>query len=217
MSGTARAARLVAKAAAGREPEALALEAAAVAREQPADDLDRLAQRREGSCGLDPELVEPGALDEAQVRAPVRGAVERGDLAGDLDGVEGVRVERGRADPDPPGRGRDLEQRGNRGREEEVVIDRDDVEARLLGASREGRVRSRRLVRLEAEADLAPRGYVSYVSSSLRIVRSPIRSIRITTRSSGSGQQTSESCSSQSSSGSRRCFAGSSGRTLWSA
>ncbi len=54
-------------------------------------------------------------------------------------------------------------------------------------------------------------------SSSVLNVRLPIRSIRITTRSSGSGQQTSESCSSQSEAGSWRCFAGRSGSTDWSA
>ena len=62
------------------------------------------------------------------------------------------------------------------------MVNRDDVEAGVLGDAGELRVRSRRLVRLEAETDLAP---PAYVSSSLRIVRSPIRSIRITTRSSG--------------------------------
>ena len=49
------------------------------------------------------------------------------------------------------------------------------------------------------------------------IVRSPIRSMRMITRSSGSGQQTSESCSSQSDAGKRRCLAGSSGITDCSA
>jgi hypothetical protein len=58
---------------------------------------------------------------------------------------------------------------------------------------------------------------VVYVSSSVRIVRVPIRSMRITTRSSGSGQHTSESCSSQSDSASLRCLAGRSGSTADSA
>ena len=43
---------------------------------------------------------------------------------------------------------------------------------------------------------------IGHVNSSVWSVRSPMRSILITTRSSGSGQQTSESCSSQSDSGS---------------
>ena len=67
----------------------------------------------------------------------------------------------------------------------------------VLGAARERLVLLRRLVRPNADAELA-----GYVSSSVTSVRSPIRSMRMTRRSSGSGHATSESCSSQSSSGS---------------
>jgi hypothetical protein len=125
--------RLVAEAAARGEPEALAVEAGAVAGEQAPHDLDRLAQSGERLRLLEPELVEPGALDEAEVGAPVRGAIERRDLAGDLDRVQRVRVQRRRPDADPLGCRRDLEQGRDRRGEEQVVKDRDDVEARLLG------------------------------------------------------------------------------------
>jgi len=64
------------------------------------------------------------------------------------------------------------------------------VDAGVLRAARDLDVLLGALVGLEADPDLEP----AQVSSSLRMTRSPMRSIRITTRSSGSGQQTSESC-----------------------
>jgi hypothetical protein len=88
------------EAAARREREVLALEPAAVAGEQPAYDLDGLAQRGERLARLDAELVEPRPLDEAEVGPTLGGAVERGDLAGDLDRMEREWVERRRAEPD---------------------------------------------------------------------------------------------------------------------
>src|SRR5262249_46054169 len=113
-----------------------------------------------------------------------------------------------------PGRGGDLEQRRKRRLEPEVVEDRDDVEPGVVGGQGEGGVLADLLVRLQRETELAR---LCHVSSSVGRTRCPIRSIRMITRSSGSGQGTSESRSSQSDSGSRRCFAGSSGRTLWRA
>ena len=81
--------------------------------------------------------------------------------------------------------------------------DRDHVEAgRSSARLASGGVLGGRLVRLEAEADL------SQVSSSVVSDRSSRRSIRMITRSSGSGQLTRLSCSSQSTAGSRRCLAG---------
>src|SRR5581483_126286 len=97
--------------------------------------------------------------------------------------------------------------------EEEILEHGDHVEAGGFRTPSELLVLRDRLVRLEAEPDLER----AQVSSSVWSVRSPIRSMRMTTRSSGSGQQTSVSCSSQSSSGSCRCFAGRRGSTDWSA
>ena len=109
---------------------------------------------------------------------------------------------------------RDLEQGRQRRLEPEVVVDGDDVEAARLGARGEQRVVAGPLVGLQREPELAP---VGHVSSEVGMLRRPIRSIRMIRRSSGSGQQTSESCSSQSPAGRLRCFAGRSGSTAWSA
>src|SRR5262249_34918101 len=111
------------------------------------------------------------------------------------------------------GGARDREQREDRGLEEEIVEDGDHVEARVLREPPERLVLLDGLVRLQPKADLEAR----QVNSSVCSTRSPIRAMRMMSRSSGSGQQTSVSCSSQSSSGSLRCFAGSSGSTDCSA
>ena len=45
-------------------------------------------------------VVQPGTARETQVGAPATEQIERGDLARDLDRVQRIRVERGRAKPD---------------------------------------------------------------------------------------------------------------------
>ena len=179
------------------EREALSREAGLVAREQRGDDSDRFAERGERPLLLDAELVEPRPFREAEVRTSPRDRVEHGDLAGDLVRMQRERVERCRPESDPLGHPSHEQERPDRRLVEEVVVDREDVDAARLGPPRERFVLLRRLVRANADAELA-----GYVSSSVTSVRSPIRSMRMTRRSSGSGQATSESCSSQSSSGS---------------
>ena len=159
-----------------------AREARAVAGEQPPHDLDRLPHPRHRRAFVEPQPVEPCARGEAEIGAAAGGDVERRGLPGELDRMERRGVERGRPEPHPLGRRRDHEQREDRGLEEEVVVDRDDVEACLLGLLRERRVLLGPLVRLQPEPDLVQ------VRSSVTSVRSPMRSIRMTTRSSGSGQ-----------------------------
>jgi len=105
------------------------------------------------------------------------------------------------------GRARDQQQGIDRRLEEKVVEDRDHVEAGRLGAPCQRDVLLCALVGLEPEPELAQ------VRSSVMSVRSPVRSMRMITRSSGSGQHTRLSCSSQSSGGSCRCFAGINGST----
>ena len=176
------------------------------------DDRDRFAERGERPLLLDAELVEPRPLREAEIRASARDRVEHRDLAGDLVRMQRERVERGRPESDPLRHAGHEQQRPDRRLVEQVVVDGENVDAARLGPPRERLVLLRRLVRANADAELA-----GYVSSSVTSVRSPIRSMRMTSRSSGSGHATSESCSSQSSSGSRRIFAGSSGSTAWMA
>ena len=100
------------------------------------------------------ELVQPRALDEAEIRAPVRDCVERGDLPGDLDRMQRVGVEGRRTDPDTLGRLRDQEERRDRGLVEQVVVDGEDVEAARLRLHCERGVLGRALVRLDPEAEL---------------------------------------------------------------
>ena len=116
--------------------------------------VDRLAQRRQRPLLAQAELVQPRALDEAEIRAPVRDCVERGDLPGDLDRVQRVGVESRRTDPDTLGRLRDQEERRDRGLVEQVVVDGEDVEAARLGLPCERGVLGRALVRLDPEAEL---------------------------------------------------------------
>jgi len=71
------------------------------------------------------------------------------------------------------------------------------------------------LVGLQCEPELA--SSCRHVRSDVRKVRRPIRSMRMITRSSGSGQATWASCASQSPSGSSRCLAARNGNTDWSA
>ena len=85
----------------------------------------------------------------------------------------------------------------------------DHVETVRLGRGGELAVPAGRLVGLERDADLGHDG--SQVRSDERIDRRTVRVIRMTSRSSGSGQATRLSCSSQSDAGSWRCLAGSSG------
>ncbi len=157
---------------------------------------DRLAKRGERALLLDAEAVEPRALREAEERATSGNEVEHRDLAGDLVRVQRERVERCRPQADALRHASHEQQRPDRRLVEQVVVDGEHVDARVLGAARERLVLVRSLIRPDTDAELA-----RYVSSSVTSVRSPIRSMRITTRSSGSGHATSESCSSQSSSG----------------
>ena len=82
---------------------------------------------------LDPEPVEPRAFREAEVGATARDGVEHRDLARDLVRMERERVERGRPEPDPLGDARHEQQRADRGLVEEVVEDREDVDAGVFG------------------------------------------------------------------------------------
>src|SRR5881628_3765872 len=95
-------------------------------------------------------------------------------------------VERGGAEANPLRDARDREEREDRRLEEEIVEDGDDVEPGGLGAAPEPLVLRDGRVGLEAKAELEP----GQVRSSVRSTRSPMRSMRMTTRSSGSGQQT---------------------------
>jgi hypothetical protein len=197
------------------EPEDLAVEAGAVAGEQAGDDLPRLGDRRQRPALLDPEPAEPRARREAEEGAASRDEIERSGLAGELDRVDGERVEAGGAEARAFRRPGDLEQRGERGLVPEVVERGDDVESAALGDLRERRVLAGPLVGLQAEPELAPLG--GHVSSAVGSRVRPTRSTRMITRSSGSGQAKSESCSSQSPSARARCFAARNGSTDWSA
>ena len=114
--------------------------------------------------------------------------VEHRDLAGDLVRMERERIERGRAEPDLLRHPRHEQKRADRRLVEQVVVDGEGRRSRrpprggrgprtppAPGSCGAGRCRAR----------------AAYVSSSVTSTRSPIRSIRITTRSSGSGQATS--------------------------
>ena len=163
---------------------------------------------------MNPDLLEPGASRQPQVRPAIRCEVEGRDLTRDLDGVHREGIQACGTQSNAAGAERRSQQWDNRRLVHQIRKHGKDIEVVLLSLPGERRVRFRSLVALEPEADLEAPGHVT---SSVRRVRSRIRSIRIRTRSSGSGQATRLSCSSQSSAASRRCTAGSSGRIAASA
>src|SRR5207249_12245734 len=88
---------------------------------------------------------------------------------------------------------RDLEQRHDGGLVAQVVHRADKVESEFLGEPAQAPVRTRRQVPAQADAEAPLQG-----SSSVGILLRPVRSMRMTGLSSGSGQATSASTSSQS-------------------
>ena len=176
------------------EREALARHPRVVARKQGLHDRDRLAHGGERARLVDAEAIEPGALGKSQVRATARHRIEQRSLARDLVRMEREGVERGRPEAHALADARHQEQRPDRGLVEEVVEDGDDVDPGHVRPPCDRLVRLRLLVGQKADPELS-----RYVSSSVTSVRSASRSIRMTTRSSGSGQHTRFSCSSQSS------------------
>ena len=120
-------------------------------RQQMLDQQDRLAQGLDGAPGLEPERVEPGAAPQPEVGVALAHQVEQGDLAGDLQRVDGVRVEDGRADPGLGEEAGHQQQRPEGRLEQQVVVDADDVEAVAVDEQRERLVFGGRLVRLEGD------------------------------------------------------------------
>ncbi len=86
-SGTSRTQDGIAEPIAGREREARAGEPRVVAGEQSPHDLPGLAHRGERRRDVDAERLEPRARDETEEGTTARRAVERRDLAGELDRV----------------------------------------------------------------------------------------------------------------------------------
>src|SRR5437763_15415643 len=117
-------------------------------------------------------------MGEPEERAPTGDEVERSDLAGDLDGMQRVRIERGGADPDTLGRPGYEDERDDRRLEQQVVEDRHDVHAGRLSPPPQLGVVLGSLVGLEPEPELE----TAQVRSSVRSVRSRIRSMRMMTR-----------------------------------
>src|SRR5439155_24498064 len=86
-----------------------------------------------------------------------------------------------------------LEQRHDRGLVAQVVNGADNVESKILGEPAQAPVRTGRQVPAQADAEAPPQ-----VRSSVGILLRPVRSMRMTSLSSGSGQATNASTSSQS-------------------
>ena len=162
--------------------------------EQRTHDRYGLAQGCKRPRLREAESIEPGPLRQPEEGTPSRDGIEHRDLASDLVGVKREGVERGGPKANALCHTRHQEERADRRLVEEVVERRDDVDAGLVGPARDRLVLERFPVGQEPDAELA-----RYVSSSVTSVRSASRSIRMTTRSSGSGQHTRFSCSSQSS------------------
>ena len=76
-----------------RQREPAAREPGTVPGEQAAHDLPGLADRRHRIRLIQAERLQPGPSRQPEESAPVRGRVERRDLAGDLNRVDGERIE----------------------------------------------------------------------------------------------------------------------------
>ena len=111
-----------------------------VAVEQAAHDLDRfrhplLANTRRVECGADRGVLGVGVAGaDAELEPSVGDVVDRGGLAGEVNGVPEVVVEHERTDPDPFRRGRHRRQRRERRPVWTDVVERaEHVEAGALG------------------------------------------------------------------------------------
>jgi hypothetical protein len=208
--------RPVGEAHAGFHLEDLAAVGLLATREQVPDDVGGLPQPPDRTLLSDPDRVEPRPAGEPEIGAAAGDDVEHVKLIRYLDRVQEVRVQAGRPEPDAARRAGDRDQRQQRRGIQQVAIDRDGPEAELLDPRRQARVRRQVLVRLERDAQLAA-GAGGHVTSASVTVDWPVRSIRMISRSSGSGHATWLSLSSQSPGLSWRCFAGSSGSTAASA
>src|SRR5215472_14506462 len=114
--------------------------------------------------------------------------------------MEEVGVQAGWAQPDAARRAGDRDERQQRRGIQQVTVDRDGPEAEFLDPRGQAGVHREVLVRLQRDAELAPSaaGTGSHVTSARATLVWPVRSIRMISRSSGSGQTTWLSLSSQS-------------------
>ena len=160
-----------------------------------------LLQRLHRLALVDPDGVEPRAAGKSEERTTVRGEVEGGDLPGDL--VRGATANGlKQAGPRRTVRRRpgDLQQRRQRRLEHQVGVHADHVDAVVLGDRSQVGHTHREACRPGAPMPSSTllESAIAHVRSVVRSRRTPVRSMRITSRSSGSGQHTSVSCSIQS-------------------
>jgi hypothetical protein len=208
--------RPVGEAHAGFHLEDLAPVGILAALQQVPDDVGGLPQPADRPLLSDPDRVEPRTAGEPEIGAAAGDDIEHVQLIRYLGRMQEVGVQAGRPKPDAPRRSGDRDQRQQRRGIQQVAVDRDGPEAELLDPRGQARVGREVLVRLQRDAQLAA-GARGHVASARATVEWPVRSIRMISRSSGSGHATWLSLSSQSPGLSRRCFAGSSGSTAASA
>src|SRR5262249_7136442 len=118
------------------------------------DKLGGFAQAFDGATLLETEGIQPSASHQAQVRATVRGHVERRYLAGDLERMDRPRIQRRGAEPGTMDVRRHPQQRPERRLEEQVVVHADNIEGVAVDDLRERDVVGGPLVGLERDAEL---------------------------------------------------------------
>jgi hypothetical protein len=123
-----------------------ACEARAITVEQAPHDLDRLSHPRDRRPPVQPQPVEPGSCRQAEIGATARREIQGRRLPCQFDRMQRRRIQRCRPETHALGGVRDQEQRKDRRLEEQVVVDRDHVEAARLRPLRERRVPVRPLV-----------------------------------------------------------------------
>ena len=141
-----------------RQREPAARESRVVPGEQAPHDLPRLADRRDRAATHRARAGRASVPRASPRKArPCEAASSAAVCPASSTGCDGERVEARRPEPHARGRARDLEQRGQRRLEPEVVERGDDVEAGVLGESRERPVVAGPLVRLQPEPELPRR------------------------------------------------------------
>src|SRR5262249_28603017 len=118
------------------------------------DKLGGFAQVFDGATLLETEGIQPSASHQAQVRASVRGHIERRYLAGDLERMYRPRIQRSGAEPHTMNVLRHPQQRPDCRLKEQVVVHADHIEGVPIDRLRERDVVGGPLVGLECDAEL---------------------------------------------------------------
>ena len=113
----------------------------------------RLPEGGDGPLRVQADKIQPASTHQAQVRPPVRGFIQKRNIAGDIDGVTGKRIDRCRTNLDAGRVSRDFQQRQPGGLIEHVIIDAHTSKAVVFNDLRQRPISRNRLIRLKGNTD----------------------------------------------------------------